>query len=88
MSSGGEKEDYIKCEQIGGGSPRHLNNLSYLFIVDCTHVGSANSFLRGLGNIAKENTTADILIEDQLWPPLDTVTVDQERELHKSKTNS
>ena len=28
-----------------------------------------------------ENTTADILAEDQLWPHM--VTVDQERELHK-----
>ena len=33
------------------------------------------SFLRRLGNIALENTTADILIEDQLWPPLVMVTV-------------
>ncbi len=26
-------EDYIKCEQISGGSPRHLNNFSNLSIV-------------------------------------------------------
>ena len=32
------------------------------------------------------NTTADILMEDQLWPSLDMVAVDQEQELHK--TNS
>ena len=33
-------EDYIKCEQIGGGSPTHLNTFSNLFIVvvDYTHV--------------------------------------------------
>ena len=26
-------EDYIKCELIGGGSPRHLNTFSNLLIV-------------------------------------------------------
>ena len=26
-------EDYIKCELIGGGSRRHLNTFSSLFIV-------------------------------------------------------
>ena len=26
-------EDYIKCELVGGGSPRHLNTFSNLFIV-------------------------------------------------------
>ena len=31
------------------------------------------SFLRGLDNIAQENTTADILLEDQLWSPLDMI---------------
>ena len=31
--------------------------------------------------MAQENTTADILIEDQLRPPLDMVTVDQERKM-------
>ena len=44
------------------------------------------SRLQRLGNIAQENTTnqtADVLVEDQLQPPLDMVTVDQERELHK-----
>ena len=40
------------------------------------------SFLQGLGNIVQENTTADILIEDQLQPLWDMVTVVQERELH------
>ena len=43
---------------------------------DCFH-------LRELGNIAQENTAADILIADQLQPPLDKVKVYQERELHK-----
>ena len=26
-------EDHIKCELMGGGSPRHLNTFSNLFIV-------------------------------------------------------
>ena len=30
-------EDYIKCELIGGGSPRHLNPASNLFIVAAHH---------------------------------------------------
>ena len=33
LSSGGEVEDYIKCELIGGWSPRHLNTLSNIFKV-------------------------------------------------------
>ena len=32
-SVGGEMEDYIKCELIGGVSPGHLNSFSNLFIV-------------------------------------------------------
>ena len=32
--SGGEKEDYIKCELIGVGSPRHFFQL--FFVVGCT----------------------------------------------------
>ena len=40
-------------------------------------------FLQGLGNIAQENIMADSLIEDQVWPLLDMVTVDKEREFHK-----
>ena len=30
--------DYIKCELIGGGSPKHLNTLQTVAVVDCTHV--------------------------------------------------
>ena len=33
FSNEGEVEDYIKCELIGGGYPRHLNTFSNLFIV-------------------------------------------------------
>ena len=51
MSSGGEKEHYIKYELIGGGSPRHLDTFSNFFMLavryrhqymlcdgDCSHV--------------------------------------------------
>ena len=33
-------EDYIKCELIGGGSPRHLNTFSnsYIVAVHYTHI--------------------------------------------------
>ena len=41
---------------------------------------------RGFDNIAQE-TTADILVEDQLQPPLDMATDDQEPELHKQPNN-
>ena len=27
-------EDYLKCELMGGGSPRHLNTFSNMFIID------------------------------------------------------
>ena len=43
----------------------------------------SDTILRGPGNIAQENTTADILLEDKLWSPLDMATVDLECELHK-----
>ena len=90
-------EDYIKCELIGGRSPRYLNTFLklvycccthiYLYIVDCTHVVSAR-FLQGLGSIAQENTTAGILVEDELGPPLDMLTVEQERKNSTTKCKS
>ena len=55
--------------------------LCIVAIVDCIQV--SHSFLLGLVNIVQENTTVDVLIEDQLWIALDVVTDDQERELHK-----
>ena len=36
VSSGGEVEDYMKCELIGGGC-RHLTLFPNLFIVGCIH---------------------------------------------------
>ena len=33
-------EEYIKCEQIGGVSPRHLNNFSNFFYCSDTIVYS------------------------------------------------
>ena len=89
-------EDYIKCELICGGSPRHINTLSNLYIVAVhyTHINTHYVLLLLLTapiledqlqlysrtcNIAQENTTAeDILIENQLRPPLDMKIVDQE----------
>ena len=56
---------------------QHL--LCIIAIVDCTNKGSAVGSFEDLGDIQK-NITADI---DQLQPPLDMVTVDQERELYK-----
>ena len=44
------------------------------------------SFLQELGIIKQENATADILVADQLWPPLDVLAVDKEREVHKPKS--
>ena len=44
----------------------------------CLHPsGVGFNLLRGLDNIAQENTTADIFVEDLLLPLLDMVTVDQ-----------
>ena len=33
--------------------------------------------------MAQEKSTTDILVEDQLWPPLGMITVDHVQELHK-----
>ena len=75
----------------------YQNTLCIVAIVDCSHVHlvvhqnipclvavvtAPSSLLRGLDNITPENATVDILIKDQLRPPLDIATVDQERELH------
>ena len=115
---------------IGGGSPRHINTFSNLYIyiilkkkklvlftvaIHYTHINAGSalftipccplqnnqhtisccycwllsySFLWGLGNIAQENTPADILVEDPLRRPLDMETVDQERELHKPNSST
>ena len=42
LSSGGEKEDYIMCELIGGESLRLLNTIYNLFIgaVHYTHINT------------------------------------------------
>ena len=62
--------------------PKYQNIPYLVAIVVCSHRVSY-SFLRELSNFTQENTQADISIEDQLRPPLDMVTVDQKRELHK-----
>ena len=58
--------------------------LRIVAIADCTQVRSiCYSHLQRLVNIVHENTATDILVEDQLRPPLDMVTVYQKQELHK-----
>ena len=78
------REDHIKCELIGGVSPSHLLLLSTTHINTCyvlllfltvpIEVSTTTSF-EGLGNIARESIAEDILVEDQLMPPLDLITV-------------
>ena len=41
------------------------------------------SFFEGLGNIAQDNSRANILTEDLLWPPIDMVMVYPEQDLDK-----
>ena len=73
----GEVEDYSKWELIGGGAPRHLITFSNRFSAAVhTHMPPSQAISY---NNAQENITAVILVEDLLWPPLDMVTVDQER---------
>ena len=53
-------------------------------IGDCAHVGSASAFFKDLVTVAQNNSTnqtSDILVENQLQPPLALVTVSKEREL-------
>ena len=84
--------DHVNFEQIGRGSPRRyflccytLHTSIYAMYCCCwLHPCRVSySFLQGIGSIAQENTTADILVEDQLRPPLDMLAVDLERKLHK-----
>ena len=62
--------------------PKYQNIPHHVAIVDCTHIGSATASAEDLVTL-EENTTEDILVEDQLLPPLNMAMVDQERELHK-----
>ena len=50
--------------------------------IDGTHVGSATASFEDL--VTLHITTGDILVEGQLRPPLDMVTVAKERELSTS----
>ena len=43
----------------------------HVAIMDCVHIGSATSSIKDVGNMVQENTTADILVEHQLWPPFE-----------------
>ena len=58
--------------------------LCIVAIIDCTHEGYRISF-KDLVTLYENTTkqTADVLVEDQLRPPLDLVTFGQLQELHK-----
>ena len=58
---------------------------TYTLLLMVTAIGSAIASFGDFGNFAQENTTVDILVEDQLCPPLDMVTVDQVCELPQTK---
>ena len=65
--------------------------LCIVAIADCTHVVSAIVYFKDLIIILQDNTTnqtADVLLEDQLKPPLDLVTGSQEREVHESNSRT
>ena len=56
-------------------------------IVDCTHEWSATaSFKVYLCTGEQYQQRVDVLVEDNLEPSLDFVTVDQEGELHKQNS--
>ena len=68
LSGGGEKEDYIKCGLIGGGSPRHsniiLNTLYIVAIVDCTrehHVRNIRTYHTSCTYCSCHGSTAPLL---------------------------
>ena len=57
-------------------------NIPYLVLVYSTHAGSATASL-GFGNIAQENTTADILTDILMDLLKDMITVYHMQELYK-----
>ena len=67
---------------IVGCYTTHIITRYVWLLLLCTHIVSATPFFKKTSNIAQENTTVDILTENQLWTPLDMV-VDQEQEVHK-----
>ena len=69
LSLSGHLEKLLSATMYTMLSTTKYQHIPYLVaLVDCT-----------LGNIARENTTADILAKDHLWPTLDMATVDQDR---------
>ena len=64
----------------------HVVGIYYiLLLLLIAPVGSAIASFKELVTVAQENSTnqtADVLVEDQLQPPLDLVPVSQEQELH------
>ena len=59
-------------------------------IVDSTHVRSAATSFKNLLIVVQENSTnqTDVLVDEQLQPPSDLVTVIQEQELHKPNSRT
>ena len=51
-------------------------------VVNCTHVGSASTSFGGLGNVAQEDTSADMVSAKACFGHMVTVN-QQERELHR-----
>ena len=54
-------------------------------IADCTYVGLATVSFKDLLTVAQENSTyqTEVVLIYQIQSPLDLVTIDQQRELHK-----
>ena len=77
----------VDCNCVQNVVHYKYQKLSYLVAIVLTATGSATaSFLR-TSNVAQENSTANILIKDQLQPLLDRVAVNQAGE-RTAKPNS
>ena len=72
LSSGGEVEDYIKCELSGGGSPRHLNSFSNLSIVAVhyTHINTCYVLLLWVTVPMYTMLSTTIIRTYNIWLPL------------------
>ena len=67
----------------------HMPSLVAVF--DSAHVGSAPAFFKDLAPIAQENSatqTGAVSLEDKLKPPLNLLTVSQERALHNQNSRT
>ena len=77
----------VDCTHVRHVAPYKIIRTFHILLLSLTApIQVSYSFLQVLGNIAQEKTTADILVDVQLLPPLDMVTADQDHELHKPKS--